>query len=124
MTTLTKSGLAEGCLPNQQSEVNEDRLLDERSTASPAIFAELRAGLRPQPPLRAAVTFAYRRAEEECLPPLLDLASQPPHAIEQASALALDLVGRLRNKARLSGVEGLIHEYSLSSQEGGALMCL
>ena len=31
---------------------------------------------------------------------------------------------RLRGKTRSSGVEGLIHEYSLSSQEGVALMCL
>ena len=31
---------------------------------------------------------------------------------------------RLRAKTRSSGVEGLIHEYSLSSQEGVALMCL
>ena len=30
----------------------------------------------------------------------------------------------MRAKTRSSGVEGLIHEYSLSSQEGVALMCL
>ena len=30
----------------------------------------------------------------------------------------------MRGKTRSSGVEGLIHEYSLSSQEGVALMCL
>ena len=41
-----------------------------------------------------------------------------------SSALARGLVTRLRGKTRSSGVEGLIHEYSLSSQEGVALMCL
>ena len=39
-------------------------------------------------------------------------------------ALARSLVASLRAKTRSSGVEGLIHEYSLSSQEGVALMCL
>ena len=34
------------------------------------------------------------------------------------------MVAKLRAKTRSSGVEGLIHEYSLSSQEGVALMCL
>ena len=38
--------------------------------------------------------------------------------------IASKLVARLRAKTRSSGVEGLIHEYSLSSQEGVALMCL
>ncbi len=40
------------------------------------------------------------------------------------ATLARDLVVKLRAKTRSSGVEGLIHEYSLSSQEGVALMCL
>ncbi|MFD0935708.1 proline dehydrogenase family protein, partial [Methylobacterium trifolii] len=39
-------------------------------------------------------------------------------------ATARSLVEGLRSKARAGGVEGLIHEYALSSQEGVALMCL
>ncbi len=38
--------------------------------------------------------------------------------------MARNLVTKLRAKTRASGVEGLIHEYSLSSHEGVALMCL
>jgi RHH-type proline utilization regulon transcriptional repressor/proline dehydrogenase/delta 1-pyrroline-5-carboxylate dehydrogenase len=124
MTALTKSSSAKGSFPNRQSSFGEDDLLDQRASASPAIFADLREGVRPQSPLRAAVTSAYRRPEEECVAPLLYLASQPPDVTERVAALARDLVKRLRNKARSSGVEGLIHEYSLSSQEGIALMCL
>jgi RHH-type transcriptional regulator, proline utilization regulon repressor / proline dehydrogenase / delta 1-pyrroline-5-carboxylate dehydrogenase len=124
MTALTKSSSAKGSFPKRQSSFGEDDLLDQRASASPAIFADFRAGVRLQPPLRAAVTSAYRRAEQECLAPLLDLASLPSDAVERVSALAGDLVKRLRNKARSGGVEGLIHEYSLSSQEGVALMCL
>src|SRR5262249_30503838 len=41
-----------------------------------------------------------------------------------ARALALRLATALREKTPSGGVEGLIHEYSLSSQEGVALMCL
>ena len=41
-----------------------------------------------------------------------------------ATALARRLVERLRAKRQGGGVEGLIHEYSLASEEGVALMCL
>ena len=42
----------------------------------------------------------------------------------RAASIARDLAAKLRVKTRSSGLEGLIHEYSLSSQEGVALMCL
>ena len=73
--------------------------------------------------LRSAITAAYRRSEEECLPALLELADQGDNqaVIKQT---AHKLVNALRNKRLGSGVDGLIHEYSLSSQEGVALMCL
>ena len=38
--------------------------------------------------------------------------------------MARKLVETLRAKSKGGGVEGLIHEFSLSSQEGVALMCL
>src|SRR4029079_2463471 len=37
---------------------------------------------------------------------------------------ARQLVERMRAKGQGGGVEGLIHEYSLASEEGVALMCL
>src|SRR5690606_37210379 len=43
---------------------------------------------------------------------------------EKIHAMAARLVQALRDKGRGGGVEGLIHEFSLSSQEGVALMCL
>jgi len=54
----------------------------------------------------------------------------PPAAPEEADRIPRHRGGPgegrfARNRARASsGVEGLIHEYSLSSQEGVALMCL
>ena len=87
-------------------------------------FAGLAADVRPQPPLRAAVTAAYRRAEEDCLPPLIEAAAPTAAEDAQASALARRLVTALRGKRRSGGVEALVQEFSLSSQEGVALMCL
>jgi RHH-type proline utilization regulon transcriptional repressor/proline dehydrogenase/delta 1-pyrroline-5-carboxylate dehydrogenase len=79
---------------------------------------------RPLPPLREAIALTYRRPEPDCLPPLLAQARLSPATRYQARALAEHLVRRLRAKSHGGGVEGLIHEYSLSSQEGVALMCL
>ena len=87
-------------------------------------FAAFRPEVVTQTPLRAAITAAYRRPEPECVPPLLDLAALTPDQAGRVEVLARSLVTKLRAKTRSSGVEGLIYEYSLSSQEGVALMCL
>ena len=87
-------------------------------------FAALSSEIVAQSPLRAAITAAYRRPEPECVIPLLEQASVTPEQAKSVDAVARGLVARLRGKTRSSGVEGLIHEYSLSSQEGVALMCL
>jgi RHH-type transcriptional regulator, proline utilization regulon repressor / proline dehydrogenase / delta 1-pyrroline-5-carboxylate dehydrogenase len=93
-------------------------------TDASEVFAAFRADVIPQTPLRAAITAAYRRPEPECVPPLIELAALRPDEAERAKTLARLLVARLRAKTRSSGIEGLIQEYSLSSQEGVALMCL
>ncbi len=74
--------------------------------------------------LRAAVTAHYRAPEEICVRALLADAALPPLVQAQASALAARLVTALRAKPKSGGVEGLVREYDLSSQEGTALMCL
>ena len=91
-------------------------------TANP--FAAFSSEIVAQSPLRAAITAAYRRPEPECVPPLLEFAAVAANEAERIRSAARALVVRLRGKTRSSGVEGLIHEYSLSSQEGVALMCL
>jgi RHH-type proline utilization regulon transcriptional repressor/proline dehydrogenase/delta 1-pyrroline-5-carboxylate dehydrogenase len=90
----------------------------------PQPFLEFAQSVQPQSVLRAAITAAYRRPEPDCVPLLLPAATLPPAEAERARMLAADLVTRLRSRRRGSGVEGLIHEFSLSSQEGVALMCL
>jgi RHH-type proline utilization regulon transcriptional repressor/proline dehydrogenase/delta 1-pyrroline-5-carboxylate dehydrogenase len=90
----------------------------------PPPFQAFVQSLRPQSPLREAITSAYRRPERQCLPPLMEAATLPAGTMAEATALARRLVERLRAKGPGGGVEGLIHEYALSSQEGVALMCL
>ena len=89
-------------------------------------FLQFAQSIQPQSVLRAAITSAYRRPETECLPLLIAEARLPKSAAVEAHAVAAKLVGALRERKRSSGggVEGLIQEYSLSSQEGVALMCL
>ncbi|MGE0153187.1 MAG: trifunctional transcriptional regulator/proline dehydrogenase/L-glutamate gamma-semialdehyde dehydrogenase [Reyranellaceae bacterium] len=92
--------------------------------ASPPPFRAFARTVQPQSALRAEITAAYRRPEPECLPPLLAEATLPKPKADAARQLARMLTEKLRAKSRSGGVEGLIHEYSLSSQEGVALMCL
>src|SRR5271155_149343 len=88
------------------------------------IFAAFRPEILSQSPLRAEIGAAYRRPTPECVPPLIAMAAANPNEAGRIKALARSLVASLRAMTRSSGVDGLIHEYSLSSQEGVALMCL
>ncbi|MEJ7935436.1 bifunctional proline dehydrogenase/L-glutamate gamma-semialdehyde dehydrogenase PutA [Sphingobium sp. AN558] len=74
--------------------------------------------------LRRSITAAYRREEAEALGPLLTAATFDDATRGEIAATARTLVTMLQASPRSSGIEGLIHEYSLSSQEGVALMCL
>jgi RHH-type proline utilization regulon transcriptional repressor/proline dehydrogenase/delta 1-pyrroline-5-carboxylate dehydrogenase len=86
-------------------------------------FAALGAEIpREATPLRAAITAAYRRDETEAVHWLL---AQGARATAWAEPLAHQLVSAVREKrTRASGVDALMHEFSLSSEEGVALMCL
>jgi RHH-type proline utilization regulon transcriptional repressor/proline dehydrogenase/delta 1-pyrroline-5-carboxylate dehydrogenase len=98
-----------------------------RNEAEPdhvGIFSDFAPPLRAQSTLRQAITAAYRRPEAECLPALLEAARLPAEIRAAIAGTARKLVTALRAKPTRSGVEGLVQEYSLSSQEGVALMCL
>ena len=91
-------------------------------TNQPA-FANFAPPVRTQSPLRRAVTAAYRREEEACLAPLLEAATLDPTTQAAIRKTAQALVIKLRADYKGTGVEGLVKEYSLSSEEGVALMC-
>ena len=93
-------------------------------TLSPPLFADFAPPVRTPTPLRAAITAACRRAEPECVTALLPEAMLPEAERTQALRTATALILALRAKKRGAGVEGLVQEYALSSQEGVALMCL
>ena len=90
----------------------------------PAPFADFAPPIRPATPLRQAITAAYRRDETQALAPLIDAASLPDTMRGAIRDTARTLVTALRGQHKGSGVEGLVQEYSLSSEEGVALMCL
>ncbi len=94
------------------------------ASSLPEPFQEFAQLLQPQTETRARITAAYRRPEQECLPPLLNEAALSASEAAAARHLANRLVAALRAKGRPRGVEGLLQEYALSSQEGVALMCL
>ncbi len=94
-----------------------------RSMTTPP-FAAFASPVRQPSPLRQAITAAYRREEAEALAPLIEAATLPEETRAAIRETARTLVTRLRAGRRGSGVEGLVQEYSLSSQEGVALMCL
>ncbi|WP_295995185.1 proline dehydrogenase family protein, partial [Rugamonas sp.] len=90
-------------------------------------FAALQAEVMRNPtPLRAAVTAAYRRDEVAAVQWLLtQIEPGTAETQQQSQALAHKLVSSVREqRTRSSGVDALMHEFSLSSDEGVALMCL
>jgi len=81
-----------------------------------------------QPPAdaaRAALRAQLRRAEPACVAGLLRAAPLGPERWAAARAQARGWIESLRGeRSRGSGVDALMREFSLSSQEGVALMCL
>ncbi|MFZ3083374.1 trifunctional transcriptional regulator/proline dehydrogenase/L-glutamate gamma-semialdehyde dehydrogenase [Rhodoferax ferrireducens] len=98
--------------------------------ASPALsapqpFLDWAQNVLPQTEMRAAITAAWHRPEPECLPMLVQLA----HVTDPVQRVAIAEVGTrlvegLRSNKDSGGVEALVQEFSLSSQEGVALMCM
>lgn len=75
--------------------------------------------------LRGAIKRYHRSSEEEVLARLMPLAQSDPKAIERIQTRALSLSKKVRDIASgESGVQALLNEYDLSSEEGIVLMCL
>lgn len=79
--------------------------------------------------LREAIRRTHRRAEADCVADLVAQLSATRQRLridtEAVAAQARTLVEAVRRqRSHASGVDHLMHEFSLSSQEGVALMCL
>ena len=125
----TEQGSAVGHLVNLFDEaVNEQQILDAIPEGGEHVFLEFAESILPQTVMRAAITSAYRRPENEAVPMLLEMARLGEDQAEAANKMALGIAQKLRNQKNASGrqglVQGLLQEFSLSSQEGVALMCL
>jgi RHH-type proline utilization regulon transcriptional repressor/proline dehydrogenase/delta 1-pyrroline-5-carboxylate dehydrogenase len=91
---------------------------------TPQPFRDFARSVQRLSPLRARIAAACRRAEPECLPPLIEAATLAPDQQAEVQRTARALVEALRAKGRRGTVEALMQEFALSSQEGVALMCL
>ncbi len=86
--------------------------------------------LFPHPPpapsaLRAAVAAAHLADETACVERLLREAALDAGALQRVDGMARQLVAAVRRKPLpFGGLDGFLHEYDLSSQEGVVLMCL
>ncbi|MEC5398887.1 bifunctional proline dehydrogenase/L-glutamate gamma-semialdehyde dehydrogenase PutA [Uliginosibacterium sp. H1] len=89
-------------------------------------FASLHAEvLLPAAALRAAITAATLRDEAACVAELLAAVALDAPAERRIEARARGLIHTLREQRQhAAGVDALMHEFSLDSQEGVALMCL
>jgi RHH-type transcriptional regulator, proline utilization regulon repressor / proline dehydrogenase / delta 1-pyrroline-5-carboxylate dehydrogenase len=95
-----------------------------RSTESSARAAAA-LPVAPRDPLRQRIMASCRAPESDCLPPLIAQARLAPEDQAHARRLAYRLVVGLRAaRSRSGGVNALMKEFALSSQEGVALMCL
>lgn len=105
---------------------NPGALSPEKEALQP--FIEFAEQILPQSVTRAAITAAWRRPETDAVAMILEQARLTPAVAEQTYKTAYQLAEQLRGQKNLSGkaglVQGLLQEFSLSSQEGVALMCL
>lgn len=92
-------------------------------------FEELSKNIRQQSDKRALITSAWRISETQLVPKLLEQVRQSTTLLEdKIQQLALILVSNLRisknQSSRIDTVQKILNEFSLSSPEGIALMCL
>ena len=116
---------ATGLAAMTETDEADESALPVSITPSAQPFLDWAQNVLPQNELRAAITAAWHRPEVECLPMLVQLAHTADAARRAAiEEVATELVEGLRGKKDAGGVEALVQEFSLSSQEGVALMCL
>ncbi|NLC35899.1 MAG: hypothetical protein GX772_05560, partial [Alcaligenaceae bacterium] len=95
------------------------------AVARPSLFSPI-TPLPERAALRRAITAAWRSPEPDLVPALVDAARLSPAGAERSQARALRITRGLRERKSALGkaglVQGLLQEFSLSSQEGVALM--
>src|SRR5512141_3192230 len=96
-----------------------------QSTAGVTQPATSRGLARHGSPLREAITAAYHQAEPHAVAAQVRAATLDDAALARIRSRAGALVERVRaERSGASGVDALMSEFDLSSEEGIALMCL
>ncbi|PSJ16009.1 bifunctional proline dehydrogenase/L-glutamate gamma-semialdehyde dehydrogenase PutA [Nitrosomonas supralitoralis] len=76
-------------------------------------------------PSRTAINRAYLRDETDHLNTLFPFIRHWEHKQAQIDVLARQLANKIRNREQTrNGIDALLHEYDLSTQEGVVLLCL
>jgi len=76
-------------------------------------------------PLRLEITKHYRANEKQCVDNLLSMLNITPEDNQQVTNLARRLITSVRNaRVKGRGIDAIMQEFKLSSEEGIALMCL
>ncbi|WJV56170.1 trifunctional transcriptional regulator/proline dehydrogenase/L-glutamate gamma-semialdehyde dehydrogenase [Prodigiosinella aquatilis] len=116
LLALSSHAETQEIMPKSQEEETHPPFLD---------FAEQ---VLPQSVARAAITSVYRRPEGEMVSMLLEQARLTADLAQSTYQMAYRIAEKLRTQKRTNGrsgmIQSLLQEFSLSSQEGVALMCL
>ncbi|MGV7960911.1 trifunctional transcriptional regulator/proline dehydrogenase/L-glutamate gamma-semialdehyde dehydrogenase [Photorhabdus tasmaniensis] len=111
-------------------DLKEEKITTEETAtdSSHQPFLDFAEHILPQSVKRSAITAGYRLPETQAVPMLLQQAQLPEDQAQATHKLAYSIAEKLRNQKNSVGrsglVQGLLQEFSLSSQEGVALMCL
>ncbi len=125
MSQVATAGATDKLEIVEDEDVSELKRVDRAPSSVPQPFLDWAQNVLPQTALRAAITAAWTRPEPECLPMLVQLAHvADPLQRAAIEEVATRLVQGLRSNKDGGGVEALVQEFSLSSQEGVALMCM
>lgn len=96
-----------------------------RSEHKPHAFSAFHQEIQSSTAQRLLITQAYRQDEKTAVTWLLSQIENMPNWHEASEVKARQLIEGIKiQKARSSGVDALMREFSLSSDEGVALMCL
>ena len=125
---VTTTALAHEAIEQLLIRHAQQRTLSSASVGQAPPFHSLHEMLWPHTELHKAITRQARVDETILIPLLLPQGRIPEHLHTSVQQLALTLASKLRAQQQSGGrsewVQGLLQEFSLSSQEGVALMCL
>lgn len=94
-------------------------------TPAPSRPGHPRFALRNLSPSRKAISLATRRKEAPAVMENIAVARLPPGSNHNIADRAAKLVAKVRaERSKSTGVDALMHEFTLGSAEGIALMCL